>query len=353
MFPHMSRSGRYGESLNADGNWTGSFWTGMILLAYRYTGQEKYLAAARRYLPVYRERLEYGQKDHDLGFLYQLYAANLYRFDSNREALELTIGAAEELLKRFNGKGRFIRAWGAPDENDRRGVMIIDCMMNLPLLYTASSLSGDPRFAAAADSHAETTLRFNIRPDASVYHTYEFDPDTGEALGGYNEGGFCDESCWSRGQAWAIYGFALAGRHSGRRNFIEAAERLSDYFIRESPPDGGIPLWDFKLPDPAGALKDASAAAIAACGLLELAEQTTDVSPAARWRSHAAAVATTLRRECSATGDEAVEGLIRNCYAREPDMKQGQFYTVWGDYFYMELLMKLDSLDPQMWTYEV
>lgn len=364
-FPHMSRTGIYSGSLNGDGSWTGSFWTGMILLAYSYTGDAKYLEYAKAYLPVYQHRLQYGHKDHDLGFLYQLYAANLFRATGDAAAKELVVQAGEELLRRYNPQGRFIRAWGDHGSDFRRGVMIIDCMMNLPLLHTAASLTGEKRFSAAADSHAGSTFIYNIRPDASTYHTYVFNPDTGAPIGGFNEGGYSDESAWSRGQAWGIYGFALAGRHYGRREYAGAAGRLADYFAAQLPADG-VPYWDFKLPEGAPALRDASAAAIAASGMWELAnllEETTAADaghsePAAsperafRYRSYATRLAAALMDSCSASRDTSVEGLLRNCYAREPDMTQGHFYTIWGDYYYLELLLKLAGHEPRMWTCE-
>ncbi|WP_284639345.1 glycoside hydrolase family 88 protein [Paenibacillus silviterrae] len=344
-FPHLSASGLYSNELTEDGSWTGSFWSGMVCLAYWYTKEDKYLQYLYRYYPVYKQRLQEGYKDHDLGFLYQLYAVALYNASKHEEARALAIQAAEELTKRYNSKGRFIRAWGPLEEPELAGKMIMDCMMNLPLLYSATKLTGDPTYLTIADHHASSTYLYNIRSDYSTYHTFDFHPETGEPLGGSNEGGYSDESAWSRGQAWGIYGFALAFRHTGQKKYLKAACRMADYFMSQLN-DDLIPNWDFKLPDSNHALKDTSAAAITACGMLEIAELLEDGSLASEsYRYDAIRILEKLRTSYSQAGNDRLEGILSHCYA-----KGDHHYTIWGDYYYLEGILRVLGVPAPMWT---
>ncbi|MDR6552249.1 glycoside hydrolase family 88 protein [Paenibacillus qinlingensis] len=348
-FPHKSATGNYSDSLNLDGNWTGSFWTGMVLLAYVYTEDKKYLDYLFNYMPVFRQRLETGYKDHDLGFLYQLYATALYKITGNEEAKELAVQAGEELLKRYNSLGKFIRAWGRLEEEDRKGKLIMDCMMNLPLLYCASEMSGQIKYFLAAEGHADTTCHYCIREDNSTYHTYDFNPYTGEPVGGFNEGGYADESAWSRGQAWGIYGFVLSYEHTGLDKYLTAAENLADYYLNNLPQDV-IPYWDFKLPDFTDALKDASAASIAASGMLDIAALEPDAEKSQFYEASAYKILESLRTNYSKAMDWTVEGILPNCFVRDSTLGEMHSYTIWGDYYYLELLMKAVGINPKLWT---
>lgn len=350
-FPHLSRDGVYSRQLNKDGSWTGSFWTGMVLLAYRLTGASEFLAYLRRYLPSYERRLREGYLDHDVGFLYQLYAVKLYDETGSEAARSLAVGAADELLKRFNPAGGFIRAWGRLDDEPLRGKMIIDCLLNLPLLWSATRLTGSPAYALAAERHARQAMAFHLRSDSSSYHTFDFDPDTGEPIGGFNEGGYADESCWSRGQAWGIYGFALAHRHTGDPAFASASAAMADYFIAHLPEDA-VPLWDFKLPAAArtGAAKDASAAAIACCGLLELSRcDAVDGERRAGYERQALRLLSSLRQRYTLLGAADKEAVLKRCYGRV-DGVVSELSAIWGDYYYMEALLLAAGHQPDMWT---
>jgi unsaturated chondroitin disaccharide hydrolase len=169
---------------------------------------------------------------------------------------EVALTAAASLRSRYRPLGRYIRAW----DDDRDGRTIVDTVMNLGLLYWAGE-------ACAATAVAETTLREHVRADGSTYHVVDFDPATGSVERRGTHQGWSDESCWSRGQAWALYGFSRVYRWTGEPRFLAAARRLADYFLRRLPADR-LPPWDFDAP--AGGPRDTAAAAIAASGLLEL-----------------------------------------------------------------------------------
>lgn len=346
-FPHIHPQGRYSDSFSEDGSWTGSFWTGMVALAYRHTGDSRFIDYLYGYLPKYRERLAVGYTDHDLGFLYQLYAVEAFRLTGDGAFRGLALTAADMLLARYNEKGKFIRAWGPLSSEVRSGKIIIDCMMNLPLLHSAHRLTGDEKYYRAACAHAESSRLHLIRPDYSTYHTFDFDPVSGQPVGGCREDGYGDESTWSRGQAWGIYGFTLAAGHTGAAKFTATAEGMADYYLAHTP-ESGIPLWDFRLPPEAPQLPDASAAAIAVSGLFDLAKAATDPAQGERYRQRALDGLAVLKGLASSGGEET-EGLLPDCYART---EQGAVphYTIWGDYYYFEALGKAAGCDWRMWS---
>lgn len=344
-FPHLDREGWYENGLNDDGSWTGSFWTGMLAIAYQFSGNMAYLDELYRYLPVYRERLRSGYTDHDLGFLYQLYAVALHRITGHEVFRDLALEAADKLLARYNPNGKFIRAWGRLEEDFRRGKIIIDCMMNLPLLYNASALTGDPKYRVAAYAHADNSRRHLLRSDATTFHTFDFDPDSGEPLGGRWHDGYAEDSVWSRGQAWGIYGFALSYAHTGDPLYLQAAERMAAYFVGQVSADG-VPLWDFRLPPAAPQLKDTSAAAIAACGLFELASHGGEA--AGKYEKQARELLHALFAY-SAAADESKSGILACSYGRVNDTLS-HLYSIWGDYFYFEALSRAAGHDWKMWS---
>lgn len=346
-FPHIHPSGLYSDSFSADGSWTGSFWTGMVALAYRHTGDARFRDYLYSYLPQYQERLASGYTDHDLGFLYQLYAVEAFRLTSDETFRKLALAAADMLLARYNEKGAFIRAWGPLHTKERSGKIIIDCMMNLPLLHSAWRLTGEEKYYQAACGHAESSRLHLIRPDYSTYHTFDFNPVSGEPVGGFREDGYGDESTWSRGQAWGIYGFALSAEHTGAPEFLATAEGMASYYQAHTPA-GGIPLWDFCLPPEAPQLRDASAAAIAVSGLFELAKAAADPVKSERHRQQALEGLAALVR-LAASGGEKTEGLLPDCYART-EQGAAPHYTIWGDYYYMEALGKATGCDWSMWS---
>ena len=249
-------------------DWVDGFWPGQLWLSYRRTGDDAYRRAAEAYRPYFIGRL--GRREgytHDFGFLYSLSAVAEWKVTGNREAREIALAAAEILAGRYNPIGRFIQAWNEEPLNEidamtgatspNAGKMIIDCMVNLGLLYWAARECGEARFADAANGHAETSKRFLIRPDFSTVHTFRFDPATGRPIEAKAYQGFADNSCWSRGHSWAIYGFTQAHRYTGRADYLETAVRLADYAIKRLPQDF-VPVWDYLLDDRAPRHRDSS-----------------------------------------------------------------------------------------------
>lgn len=331
------------------GNWTTSFHTGMALLAWRETGDEHFSSQLLRMEHAYRLKVVSHPEDtmHDLGFLYSLYSVGFHKLTGDRRHREIGLRAAELLANRFCSASGSIQAWGHMDGSEPHfeGLVIIDCMMNLPLLYWAAEESEDPDFHEIAMRHADTTLEYFIRCDDSVYHSFRFDPQTGAPAGGDNFCGHAVESHWARGTAWAIYGFALSYRYTGDSRYLAASLRLARKFVEELD-DEVIPVWDFKLPPNAPKIRDSSAAAIAVCGFQEL------IRVGAREHWLAIAVERILTRLCDKeylNRDADCPGLLRNAQVGFSDDIGDNAYSSWGDYFLMEALSRQLGIAETFW----
>jgi unsaturated chondroitin disaccharide hydrolase len=340
---------KFREGFFEIGNWTSSFFTGMALLAWRHTEDEYYLQQVLRLAPAYREKamVRYLDMHHDAGFLYTLYSVALYKLTGAKEHREVGLAAAEALFQRFNPSGNFIRAWGRLDEppgqllDGRRtdNLAIIDCLMNLPLLFWAARESGERKFYDAAVREADTALRCFVRQDDSVCHAYRFDLTTGLPLGPDNICGYSVDSHWARGTGWAIYGFALAYKYTRATRYLEVAERLATKFLslldREI-----VPVWDFKLPAGEPPVRDSSALAVVICGLQELAKQGGQDS---RFFHSTRPLLQRLCADDYLDTDENCRGLLRSAYGNRVA------YSSWGDYFLMEALARELGVSDGWW----
>ncbi|MBW4079846.1 glycoside hydrolase family 88 protein [Paenibacillus sp. S150] len=324
-------------------DWTASFWTGMVWLAYELTGDSKYRQAAERQLVSYRRRVEerIAVDTHDLGFLYSLSAVAAYRITGNPEARGMALEAAGLLAGRYFPEAGIIQAWGDLNDPEQRGRMIIDCLLNLPLLHWAAEETGDSRYTAMAHRHAVQSARYLIRPDHTSYHTYYMDPETGEPLYGNTHQGYADDSCWARGQAWGIYGFALSCVYTGDQAFLRASRQLADYFLAKRPADG-IVYWDLIFTDGDAQEKDSSAAAIAVCGLLELSDQLPAEDPGKNgYREAALEMLHTLAERYSTKDHPHSNGILKHGVYNKPRGWGIDECTIWGDYFYCEALTRV------------
>lgn len=339
------------ESFFSIGNWTSSFITGMALLAWQETEDEFYLKQTLRLTPQYREKacVRFLDMHHDAGFLYTLYSIALYKLTDDKAHREVALAAAEALYQRFNHSGGFIRAWGRLDQPKEEiyegyvqtdNMAIIDCMMNLPLLFWATQESGDRKFHDAAVRKADTTLKNFVRPDDSVCHAFRFDLKTGAPLGPDNYCGRDVNTYWARGATWAIYGFALSYRYTGDKKYLEASRRLAKKFI-ENLDDEVVPVWDFRLPAGEPRLRDSSAAAVAVCAFQELLKHGDDTLILKTKNA-------LLNRLCS-------EDYLNNDLLCRGVLKNGQVgraknaYTSWGDYYFMEALVRELHSTPTFW----
>lgn len=324
-----------------DGGWVGGHWVGLLWLAYAHTRDRTFEAAARQW----GERLSPRQNDgmtHDLGFLFELSYLLGAKLTGDISLHAPAIQAARALARRFNPKGKFIQAWGPTDgTQSERGRAIIDTMMNLPLLFWASRATGESEFAQIAATHARMVLQRHVRADWSTSHVADFDSDTGEFIKQDTAQGLSATSCWSRGQAWAVYGFATCHRETGDAAFLNAARNLAEYCLSHLPPDR-VPFWDYDSTLIPNDVRDSSAASILASGLLNLATLESDASRADCWRSEAIAMLQSLWNNYSSRGSSEPCILLHGTRSKPEDsMDHGLIY---GDYYFVEALTRLAKL---------
>ena len=342
IIPYQSANGEWITS-PYDGNswWTGGFWPGLMWQLWTLTGDDFYKGEARRAEKLLTDEFRrFRLLNHDVGFMYLLSCGADAKLTGSEQAETDLLHAASLLMGRFNPAG-FIRAWNEPD---RTGYAIIDCMMNLALLYRASRDTGDPRFRNTARIHADTTLREFLRNDGSVSHIIELDPANGKRVREHPGQGYAPGTQWSRGQAWGLYGFTLAARHLGDERYLAAAERIAKNFVAHIRPDG---LTDCDFCQPANEERiDNIAGAIAACGLQELAALTGEE----KWESPAEELVNGLLEHCADWGEERC-GILTHCTASYHDDGAGRHTNItYGDYFLTEALMKLCGKDPELWS---
>lgn len=346
-FPHASVDGRY--VLEAPHWWTAGFWPGLLWLAYEESGEARFRELAEQC----EEKLDavlhdYSRLDHDIGFMWTLTSVASFKLTSSAESKRRAMQAANYLAGRFNPKGRFIRAWNPWSEGqDNSGVAIIDCCMNMPLLYWASQTSGDPRYRHVAEAHMETVLEHFIRPDGSVYHIVKFDSCTGECVERLGGQGYAPESAWSRGTAWALYGLTLSFHHTGERRYLDAAKRVAHYFISQLPEDA-VPHWDFRLPPEITKYRDSSAGACAASGLLLLADKVGELE-AGTYRAAGTRILESLYRNYGAWDDPGEEGLILHGTSHYPQGQNIDVPLIYGDYYFAEGLARLRGGRTMFW----
>jgi len=337
--PHRS----WGDAFPVGGNfgWTAGFWPGMIWLAYELTGDESYRRAGERHVASFAGRMARvcDIDHHDLGFLYTLSCVAPWRIVRHDLARQTALRAAEALMTRFWDKPGVFQAWGRMDDPQERGRTIVDSLMNMPLLYWASEISGQERYAVAARRHARQMAAHALRPDDTTYHTYRFDPDTGAPLAGQTAQGHADSSCWARGQAWAIYGFALNYAYTRDGGLLHAACRAADRYLALLPADG-VPYWDMVFDDHSGEERDSSAAAIAACGLLELVRVRLPAGAAVRYRAAAHRMIASLVKDYAGHLPHATCLLMHGVQSK-PHGAGVDEGNLWGDYFYLEALTRL------------
>lgn len=341
--PSASVNDFYPESANDE--WTNGMWTGEINIMYELTGDDLFRMKALEHVDSFYQRITgmISIQNHDMGFLYSPSCVAAYKLYGSEKGKEAAILAADYLISRFQEKGRFIQAWGPiGDRGNYR--LIIDCLMNIPLLFWASEVTGDNKYRKVALAHFDTSIQCVLRPDDSTYHTYYFDADTGKPLYGITHQGNRNDSAWSRGQAWGIYGSALAYRYTKSEKALDVFRRTLRFFIKHLP-DSIIPYWDFDFTDGSDEPKDSSALAIAICGMLEMSDLLDDD----KLRDEASRLLGELYRRCAVKDPSVSNGqLLHGVYCRKSPTNDARNRGVdecntWGDYFYTEALKRIVS----------
>lgn len=359
----MSQDGKY--VLGNGGGWTDGFYIGVFNLAYILSGDKEFLMLSEKYDDFLKLRIKntdeinkengFIKLDHDVGMIFLPSSGFAYTVFGREKDKEMTLRAADVLAERYNEKGKFIRAWDTWDNDtdaefieEKKGKVIIDSLLNIPLLFKASEITGEKRYYDIAYNHAKTLSKYIVREDYSTYHTYNFNYITGEAVMGKTQQGLNNDSCWSRGQSWAVYGFALAYKYTGDKEFLEKSEKTSEYFMEHLLPID-LPMWDFCIDEECEFIPwDASAAAICASGLLELFELTGKE----QHRENAIRLIRAIEKFCVTEEYEKCEPLVLHNTAgpvyREDDFNKiivGAIdqASVYADYFYLECKLKLSG----------
>lgn len=328
--------------------WTNGFWGGMMWQLYNATNDELYKnIAISNEVKLDKNLMSHQGMDHDSGFKWLLTAIANYRITKDMESRNRGLLAADNLAGRFNPVGRFIRAWNNWDRNEDgsfAGRVIIDCMMNLPLLYWASEELHDPRYRQIAMMHADTAAKNFIREDGSAKHIVEFNAETGEYLHSLGGQGYGHGSSWTRGQAWAIYGFALSYIHTKEKRYLDTAKKVADYFISCIPESGLIPV-DFRQPQ-TPAYEDSTAAAIAACGMLEIAKYAEDADKIKYYEAAIKMLKALESQRCNFTIE--CDNIVEKCTAAYHDQNH-EFSIIYGDYYFIEAIWKITGEEVFLW----
>jgi unsaturated chondroitin disaccharide hydrolase len=326
--------------------WTCGFWTGEIWLSYEFSKDERLRKVGDIHVKSFLDRIDnkIEVEHHDMGFLYSPSCVAAYKLTGSKEGREAAIKAASQLITRFQPRGEFIQAWGDMDapENYR---IIIDCLLNLPLLYWASEETGDSKYKEIADKHIHTAVANVIRKDYSTWHTFFFDMETGKPDHGATCQGYRDGSAWARGQAWGVYGMALAYRYTGRKEYIDIFRRVTGYFLAHLPNDL-IPFWDLEFTDGDDQPRDSSSASIVVCGILEMIKYLNDYE-AEFYGKIARQIMKSIFDNYAVKDMTTSNGLVfHSTYSNHSPYNTCNCYGVdecnsWGDYFYMEALMRM------------
>lgn len=336
--PPQSNNYRYGIYPNYE--WTPSFWTGMLWLAYELTGDDKFKKTAQIQMQSYRDRMIHKVciNTHDIGFIYSLSCVASYKLTGNEYDKETAIMAADHLITRYNEKGKFIQAWGDVGEagNCR---LIIDCLLNIPFLFWTTEVTGDDKYRFVAENHLKTALSVLTRPDYTTHHTYFFSSETGEPLYGKTAQGASDESCWARGQSWGVAGTALNYKYVSEPFVLDNYNKITNTFINKLPKDN-VPYWDMDFKPEDNEPRDTSASAIAACGILEMNKfYKNDVHLNAVSNMITALIDNYLTENIKGANGILSDGMYSRPTGSKPES------VLWGDYFFFEALMRIKKPD--------
>lgn len=335
----------YGKYKNE--NWTTSFWTGELWLAYEFCRDERLKEAAMIQCDSFAYRIEnkIDTSNHDLGFLYSLSCVAAYKLTGDEKAKQAALMAADELMTLYTPVGGYVRTWheAAADGTHRA---IIDCLMNIPLLYWAGEVTGEAKYGEAARNHFMATYHGALMDNGLTHQEMWFDVETGKLVRYATKQGYSDESAWARGQAWGIYGPALSYKYTHAEECIDMFRKAADFFVEHLPQDM-IAYFDLSFTDGNEWPRDSSAAAIAACGMLEMAKYLSP-EEAQKYTHYAKQIIKSLYDTCQVKDLEKSNGmLMHGTYCRKtPYNGMSRDIGVdeccsFGDYFYMEALTRL------------
>ncbi|MFC1481380.1 glycoside hydrolase family 88 protein [Candidatus Neomarinimicrobiota bacterium] len=341
----LGDSTRYPRSTLEDGSWStksssswaSGFFPGCLWYMYEVTEDNTWARNARGWTAG-MESEQYNTGTHDVGFMIFSSFGNGYRLMEDEAYKEVVLRAAQSLATRYNPTVGCLRSW-----DNRTFPVIIDNMMNLELLFWAAKNGGGSALYDMALSHALRTMVDHVRDDGSTYQIVDYNPTAGTIILKETHQGYSDESTWARGQSWGLYGFTMTYRETGDVRFMETAKRLADYII-DNLPDDHVPYWDYDAPNIPDEKKDASAAAIAASGLLELSTLVSDESLKAKYRGTAESILGSLMSDSFLAEGSTSHGILLHGVGNHNGGTEVDVSLIYADYYFLEALLRYQSL---------
>ena len=334
FYPMYTMQGRWKHSGEAWTHWCDGFLPGMMWILHTLAPDAPDADWWRQQAIRYSRPLEPRKLDrnvHDLGFIFMSTYYRWYELTLDPALRDVVIEAGRTLALRFKENGEYLRSFVSDDS------LFIDIMMNVGIMFYAAQETSDERLMEVAMRHSLTSRRVLVRGDGSTAHEGIFDLNTGEFLRQSTHQGYRGDSCWSRGLAWALYGFGTCYGYTRDARFLETAEACADFFIRHTPPDG-VPPWDFVAPEESRQLLDTSAAAIAASGLFQLAQLSADPLRGQFYAQTARRMLATLCRRFLGESKPGWEGILTGgVYHIHKNLGVNES-VMWGEYFFLEAL---------------
>ncbi|MDR2626421.1 MAG: glycoside hydrolase family 88 protein [Dysgonamonadaceae bacterium] len=324
--------------------WCSGFYPGSLWYIYEYTHNEHIRRLAEKHT-LKLDSIQYVTTDHDVGFQINCSYGNAFRLTGDEAFKPVLYRAAQSLATRFNPVAGVLRSWDfVRERRNWKYPVIIDNMMNLELLMSASELFADDSLRHIACTHANTTLQNHFREDDTSYHLVDYDPCTGQVRSKQTVQGFSDGSTWSRGQAWALYGYTMIFRTTNYQNYLFQAQNIADMLLHRLPPDG-IPYWDFDAPDKPQAPRDASAAAIMAAAFVELSRYAPEISAKNAYLGMAEKQIRTLASaEYLAGPGENAGFILKHSVGSFPDNSEVDVPLTYADYYFLEALVRFKKI---------
>jgi len=338
IFPHAAPSSTGVWEGTREGVWTSGFWAGLLWQEAALSGRPESAETAKAW--TLRLTPHLARKTHDIGFVFASSAVLGWEIGQSNACRDLGLAAADRLAEMFHPAGGVIPVGAQAEVAAGLDDVTIDCMVNLPLLWWAWKVTGEERFLKVAVSHADRTAGWHVKEDGRIIQSVHFDLQTGTRTREETHQGSGTQGCWTRGQAWGVYGFAAAYRATGDERWLEVADRAATYYFRRAGADL-VPFYCFDDPAIPQATRDSSAAAITSAGLWIMAEHALGPALRQRCRDRAEALLSALvtgyltpqtEADCRPHGM-----LLHSCY----NLKAGwdtDHEIVWGDYFLMESL---------------
>ncbi len=326
-------------------DWTSGFFSGELWYMYEFTGEKFWKVKAEESTQLI-EQEQWNGKTHDMGFKMYCSFGNGFRLTNNEQYRKILIQSAQTLATRYIPKIGCMRSWDHSTEKWDCPV-IIDNMLNLELLFWATRITGDSSYYKIAVNHAKTTLKNHFRTDFSTYHVVDYDIITGKVIKKTTAQGYSDKSTWARGQAWALYGYAMCYRETKNPEFLQQAKHIANYiFTHPNLPKDLIPYWDFNAPNIPNEPRDVSAATVIASGLYELAQYDQVNSKVYIERANAMLYNITLHYRSKFGSNRGF--LLLSSTGAKPSNLEVDVPIVYADYYFLEALLRKKQLESQI-----